>query len=132
MTQRSLQQNKSIHLDCKLIADALNDAGLDMKVVLKPEIEIPWSQETVKKYLFKPIMKAHTTKESTTELEKTSGEIDRIHDILMRHLGTKFGIEYFDFPHDKEKENKKLKALDMARDMHSDQNYPDDYKKPLL
>lgn len=39
--ERTLTQNRAIHLWFTMLADALNDAGLDMRTVLKPEIEIP-------------------------------------------------------------------------------------------
>src|SRR3990167_11482755 len=67
--QRTPAQNNSIHLGCKLIADALNDAGLDMREVLKPEIEIPWTMQSAKDHLFRPVMKTMTNKQSTTEFQ---------------------------------------------------------------
>jgi len=97
--QRSLKQNASLHVLFSELADALNNAGLDQRVVLKPSVEIPWNLESVKSNLWKPIQKAVTHKDSTTELD--SVEIDKVYDILMRHLGTKFGI-FVDFPADKE------------------------------
>ena len=96
--QRSEQQNKSIHLGCSHIAQVLNEAGLDMRVVLKPDVQIPWSTTSVKDHLFRPIMKAMTSKDSTTELLKSEGEIDTIWETLMRHLMEKFHIEYINFP----------------------------------
>ena len=36
--QRTIQQNRALHLYFQLIADRLNDAGLDMRVVLKPDM----------------------------------------------------------------------------------------------
>lgn len=93
---RTPQQNSALHLDFTLIADALNDAGLEMNKVLT--IDIPWSPYAVKEFLWKPVMKAKTGKESTRELDKTSGEIDEIHDIIMRTLGQKHGVEYIPFP----------------------------------
>ena len=122
MTQRTSQQNRALHLDCKLIADALNDAGLDMRVVLKPEIDIPWTTQSVKEFLWKPIQKSMTLKTSTTELSKAEGEFEKIHDVLMRHLGEKHGIEYHEFPHDKEKANQRMKALEMSAEQSG--NYP--------
>lgn len=94
---RTLQQNKALHLGCQLIADALNDAGLDMREVLKPEIEISWTKQSVKEYLFRPVMEKMFIKKSTTKLEKLR-EIEKIWDVIMRHLGEKFGIEYIQFP----------------------------------
>lgn len=93
---RTLQQNSALHMDFKLIADALNDAGLEMNKVLT--IDIPWSPYSVKEHLWKPVMKAKIGKESTTQLDKTSGEIEEIHDIIMRRLGERFEIEYIPFP----------------------------------
>jgi len=49
--QRTLKQNKSLHKFCELLADELNAAGLDMKTVLKPSVDIPWSKTSVKEFL---------------------------------------------------------------------------------
>jgi hypothetical protein len=68
-----------------MVAEALNDAGLDMRVFLKPEIAIPWSQETVKDFLWRPVQKLCLQKRSTTEL--TTKDIDKIYDVLNLHLG---------------------------------------------
>lgn len=94
---RTPAQNNSIHLGCKLIADTLNNAGLDMRKVLKPEIEIPWTTISVKDHLFRPVMKATTSKSSTTELNKL-GEIEVVWDTVMRFLGQNHGVEYIPFP----------------------------------
>lgn len=95
--QRSIKQNASIHKLFSDIADTLNEAGLDQRIVLKPEVSIPWNLESVKTSLWKPIMRAATHKDSTTELD--SVEIDKVYDILMRHLGEKFGV-FVEFPSD--------------------------------
>ena len=105
--KRTIPQNSSLHLDCKIIAEKLNESGKDMKAVLKDTVDIPWDKDSVKKFLWKPIMKAKTGKESTTELNKTNGEINKIHDILMKHLGEKHHIEYHPFP----SEENRLEAL---------------------
>lgn len=101
--KRTKEQHKALHLAFKLLANALNDAGLDQRVVLKPSIQIPWDTNSVKEQLWKPIMKAKTGKTSTTQLEKV-GEIDDIYEILFRHLGEKFNIEYIEFPNEEEGE----------------------------
>ena len=99
MTQRTSQQNRALHAFYTLLANALNDAGLDQRKVLKPSVSIPWTPEAAKEQLWRPIQKAMYGKESTTELSKIQ-EIDKIHEVLMRHLGEKFGVEYITFPHD--------------------------------
>lgn len=93
--QRTLQQNKALWKYFELLAQEFSDHGLDMKKVLKPEIDIPWNKDTVCEFLFKPIMKAQLGKESTTEL--TTKEIDQIFDVINKHLGQQFGL-HVDFP----------------------------------
>ena len=66
--QRTIKQNKSLHLWFRLLADTLNEAGLDMRTVLKPSISIGWNDKTIKEYIFKPILEAMLLKKSTTEM----------------------------------------------------------------
>lgn len=88
--KRTLQQNKALHLFFTHLSEELNGAGYDMKKTLKEEIEIPWNETLVKEFLWKPIQKAVTRKESTRELEKE--ELDRVYEVLNRHLGEKLRI----------------------------------------
>lgn len=62
-----------------------------MKTVLKPEVDIMWTPELVKEYIWRPIQKAVVQKESTTEL--TTGELDQVFRVIEKHLGEKFGLE---------------------------------------
>ena len=96
--QRTDQQRKSLEVFCKLLAESLNLAGLEMKMVLKPSYKIWWTQESVKENLFKPLLKAKFGYNSTTEARKI-GDLDETHQDLMRILGEKFGLEYIDWPH---------------------------------
>jgi len=93
--QRTLQQNKALHKYFEMLAQELTDAGLDMRRTLKPEVDIPWSGETIKEYIWRPIMTAQLGKESTTEL--TTSEIDRVFNTITRHLAEKFGVSV-EFP----------------------------------
>lgn len=88
--QRTPPQNRSIHKYCTLLANALNDAGLDMRKTLKPEIEIPWTCENVKNNLYKPILKVLTDKESTIEMDTV--EPSKVYEILNRFMAEKHGI----------------------------------------
>lgn len=88
--QRTRQQNKALHVLFRELAKELNEAGLDMRRVLKPGIDIPWAAESVKEYLWRPIQKAQLGKQSTTEL--TTKEIDQVFDTINKHLGEKFGL----------------------------------------
>ena len=88
--QRTILQNKALHKYCELLAEALNDAGLDMKVVLKPEVDIPWTKESVKNHLWRPIQLIMMDKESTTEMDTT--DPSKIYDVLDRHISEKHGV----------------------------------------
>lgn len=88
--RRTQQQNKALHVLFNLLADTLNEAGLDMRRTLKPEISIEWSGASVKKYLWKPVQQAQLDKKSTTEL--TTVEIDKVFDTINKHLGERFGL----------------------------------------
>lgn len=101
MKQRSNQQNKSLHLFFELLANELNMAGLDMKKVLKPTVDIPWTKTTIKEHLWKPLQNAYNLKKSTTEL--TTAEVSQIYDVLNRHLGEKFSI-HVPFPSEEQTE----------------------------
>lgn len=95
MAQRTLKQNASLHIYFDLLAEELNKAGYDMKKTFKHDVDIPWTPLTVKEYLWKPIQKSYILKQSTTELN--TKEIDKIYDILNKHLGEKTGV-YVPFP----------------------------------
>ena len=121
---RTSLQNRASHKDWLMIAEKLNDAGLDMRKVLKQEISIPWTTESVKEFIVKPIMEVMYNKKSTTQLEKNTDEIEKLHNVIMRELGEKFGIEYHDFPHNPDK---KKEMIEMMKPMQEVKDYPDDY-----
>ena len=93
--QRTIQQNKALHVLFDLLAEELNSSGYDMRKTLKESIEIPWGKESVKEYLWKPIQGAMFQKRSTTEL--TTTDIDKVFETLNRHLGERFSL-HVDFP----------------------------------
>ena len=93
--QRTIQQNKALHLLFTQIAEALNDAGLDLRKVLTAnDVDVPWNSSLVKEILWRQIQETQCGKRSTTEL--TTKEIDEVFDTLNRFLA-KMGIQV-DFP----------------------------------
>ncbi len=93
---RSDQQRKAIEVWCRLVSDALNDAGYEMKAVFEVmEVDIPWSQERVKDLLWRKIQLVMTEIESTTKINTT--EVRKVHEVLDRHLAINFGI-HIPFP----------------------------------
>ena len=88
--ERTLKQNKALHVLFEELSQTLNEQGLDMRRTLKPGVEIPWNAKTVKEYLWRPIQKAQLNKDSTTQL--TTREIDQVFDTLNRYLGENHGV----------------------------------------
>lgn len=97
MDKRTLQQNKSLHKYFDLLANELNDAGLDMKKVIT--VDVPWSAETIKEWIWKPVQKAQLLKESTTEM--TTAEVNKVYETVNRLMAEKFGVSV-PFPSDEE------------------------------
>ena len=88
--QRTLRQNRAIHKYFGLLAKTLNDGGLDMRKVMKQDVAIPWTPETVKDNLWRPVQEAFCKKKSTTKL--TTKEIGQIYEVLNAHLGQVFSV----------------------------------------
>lgn len=107
--QRTILQNASLHLYCTNLANALNDAGLDMKKTLKPEIEIPWTCQSVKDHLYKPILKSLTGKDSTIDMDTKDPSM--VYEILTRFMGEKHGITV-EWP---DKESQRYEAMGIKR-----------------
>jgi hypothetical protein len=97
---RSDQQNKSIHVYCEELANKFNEAGLDARKVLKPDVHIPWNKEMVKRLIWKPVQDAMFDKYSTTKLSRT--EVSEVYEVLNRHTAERFGISV-PFPTKEEK-----------------------------
>ena len=97
MDKRTLQQNKSLHKYFDLLANELNDEGLDMKKVIT--VDVPWSAETIKEWIWKPVQKAQLLKESTTEM--TTAEVNKVYETVNRLMAEKFGVSV-PFPSDEE------------------------------
>lgn len=88
--QRTVKQNSALHLYFQLLADALNDAGLDMRKVLKEGVDIPWTKDQVKNHLWRPLQEIIIGVESTREPNRD--EYSKVYDTLHRHMAQKFGV----------------------------------------
>ena len=93
--QRTRRQNAALHVLFRLLADALNDAGLDQRRVLKPSVMISWDEKSVKDRIWRQVMEAQLGKTSTTELN--TKDVDAVFETINRHLGEKFGL-HVSFP----------------------------------
>ena len=88
--QRTNLQNAALHKYLSLLAEELNNAGLDMKKALKPEVDIPWTTDSAKEYLWRPVQKAITKQDSSTK--PSTKDYVHIYEVLSRHMVDKFGI----------------------------------------
>ncbi|HDZ25560.1 hypothetical protein LCGC14_0963630 [marine sediment metagenome] len=82
--QRTLKQNRALHLWFNHLSEELNNAGLDLKQTLRHDAEIPWSSFLVKECLFRPIMKAQFGFSTTTKL--STKQIDEVFDTVNRYI----------------------------------------------
>ena len=87
---RTTRQNNSLHLYLRMLAEALNDAGKDMKYVLKDDVDIPWNEGMAKEFLWRPLQEVILDKASTTELD--TDECDKVFRVLHRHMAEKHGV----------------------------------------
>lgn len=88
--QRTERQNRALHLWFTMLAAALNEAGYDMRAVLRNDRAIPWTDYNVKEFMWRPVQEAQIGKKSTTKL--TTVEVDEIFNTINRFLGEKFGV----------------------------------------
>lgn len=93
--ERTTRQNSALHLWFKQLADALNDAGFDMKKTLKEEMEIPWSAHSVKEQLWRPTQEVFLGKKSTKSLSRE--EVSKIYNIIDRAISQRTGVQV-EFP----------------------------------
>lgn len=96
-------------------ARRLNEEGLEMRQVLKPDYFIPWTKESYHDNVWIPFQRAMYATEHLREL--AVGQAGKIHEVIERELGEKHGTDFEPFAPERE---------DKTPD------YPRDYKEPLI
>lgn len=93
--KRTEAQNNAMHLYFEQLAQALNNEGYDIRLVLQviaeKGVDMLWSKELVKEILWRSIQKKYTGKKSTTELDSIK-EITDIHMMLDKFTADNFYI----------------------------------------
>jgi len=87
---RTPLQNKSLQKGCRNLAELFGDAGKDMRKVLKPEVEIPWTGDSIREYMFNPISRIMFDGRTSSQLD--TKEVQEVWKVLNRHTGEKHGI----------------------------------------
>lgn len=107
---RSLAQNNALWLYLSMLSQELNDAGLDMKQVVKVDIE--WNKDNAMEYLWRPIQKSLFQETSTRKLNKS--QVSEVYEHLNRLTAQKWGIS-IPFPSDDNKlDSYTLEAQNLA------------------
>jgi len=92
--QRTDTQNRSLHLWFRQVAKALNDAGIDQRATIEAlqtrGLDVPWTDTAFKENVWKPIYKAMSGHESTTEAGRTDYNAE--YTGLCKWFGQEFGV----------------------------------------
>ena len=122
-------QRRALHLGLTWLANHLNETGKTMRVILKPEVEIPWDTKNVKKFLYKPILEGMTGKKSTEDMDKT--EPGQVWDVMFKYLGEHHHVEYVPWP-SKTVIDEHNDANAMSKKLANDPNYPQSDGEPIF
>lgn len=91
MPQMTDAQRASLNMWCRYSAQCLNEAGLDMRMVLMAKaVDVWWTGPSFKEVMWKPVMEVMTTHESTMQMDTT--EPSAVYDVLTRHFAQKMGV----------------------------------------
>ena len=88
--KRTASQNRALWLWLGMLSEQLNDAGFDMRRLLKQEVSIPWTKDSAADYLWRPIQNAMFGTDSTRQVETV--DYPAVYDVICRHLASKHGI----------------------------------------
>lgn len=122
-------QRNSAWLYMTMKVQQLNEAGLEMRKVLKPTYAIPWTKESFHDHVFIPIQKALFGTDSMKALKKL--QVSKIHEVIEREFGEKHGLDYIPFPANPENEKEMLGGYKTSAGK-STIPYDDEYKEPLI
>ena len=86
---RTYRQNRTIHLLFRRMAEALNDAGFEIRHPFKPDLEIPWSEHSIKELLYRPIITSYfkIDRSSLLSTEQLSESMEILVDAVNRNTG---------------------------------------------
>lgn len=88
--KRTGKQNRSLWKWATQYADALNDAGWDMKRALRAEINIPWTKDSFIDLVYRPVQEAMYGIESTREPD--TKQMSQVVEVIIREMATRTGV----------------------------------------
>lgn len=98
LQKRSQPQNNSLWKYFTLKAEQLEEAGLDIRDVIKDDFEIPFTKDSFHDLIWIPVQKAMYKTKRTRDLNKIDGSINEIHKVIERELAEKHGLDFIKFP----------------------------------
>jgi len=87
---KTAKQRAALHVWCEQLAEILNALGLDQRKVLKPSVEIPWSKDSIKERIYKPVLDAMTGKSSTEDMNTV--EPTQVLEVIAKHMAENHGV----------------------------------------
>ena len=86
---RTWRQNNTLHLLFRRMAQDLNDAGFEIPHPFNPDLEIPYSEHSVKELLYRPIITSYFKLERSSDLstEQLSESMQILVDAVNRNTG---------------------------------------------
>ncbi len=101
--KRTDSQNRALHLWLSMKAEQCRDAGITAQMAFAKTIELEMSPEMMK-VIWKEVQKVMLKKTSTTQLNKSNGEIENVAEHLNRFFAEDpFNLEGIEFPHNEHK-----------------------------
>ena len=93
---RTFRQNNALHLLFRRMAEGLNDAGFGIPHPMNSDMEMPYSEESIKTLLWTPIIQSlySTTRSSHLDTEQLSHAAE----VLIDAVNLSTGV-YIPFPH---------------------------------
>ena len=91
---RTNRRNATVHLLFRQMATALNEAGFEISHPFKPDLEIPWSEHSVKELLYRPIITSYFKVEQSSALDtaQISESMEILVDAVNRNTGVLINI----------------------------------------
>lgn len=87
---RTLTQNAAIHKYFSMLAESLNNAGLDVHKTMRHDVAIPWTDTLIKELMWRKVQKAMFDVDSTTKLD--TAQVSEVYEVINRHIASTFGV----------------------------------------
>ena len=87
---RTPPQNRAIHKYFTMLAESLNNAGLDVKKTMQHDVDIPWTETLIKELIWRKVQIAMYDVESTAKLD--TEQVGKVYEVINRHIAQTFGV----------------------------------------